>query len=102
MFCAILHLPARMDAIFSTDALIFEAASAYTHFRGIMGSNVDFMQTVLKPKKMHICVVRPIHVGHKNGPGTSITPTDLHHILHGLLFIRKTRIPRPLGGPKGP
>ena len=51
---------------------------------------------------IYIHVVRPIHVGPKTRTETSVTPTILHHILHALLFYRKTRIPSPLGVPEGP
>ena len=45
----IVHLPARMDAILKKIILTLQAASAYTHFRGVMGSNADFMENALKP-----------------------------------------------------
>ena len=44
-FGTILHFPAQTTAKFSTDAITFQAASARTHFRGVvMGSNIDFME----------------------------------------------------------
>ena len=52
-FGTILHFPAQIDAKFSTDALTFQAASARTHFRGVvMGSNVGFMEIAKKTRKM--------------------------------------------------
>ena len=49
---AIVHLPARMDAILKKIILTLQAASAYTHFKGgVMGSNADFMENGLKPEE---------------------------------------------------
>ena len=54
IFCTILHFAARMDAIFSKDALPFQAASAYTYFRRrFMGTNVNFAE--YPTKKRCIC-----------------------------------------------
>ena len=66
-----------------------------------MGSDADVMENCLKPAKYAnpCCPTHPCST--KNGPGTSITPTILHHILHALFFYRKTRMPSPLGGPGG-
>ena len=48
----IVHLPAPMDAILKKNILTWQAASAFTHFRGdVMGSNADFMENCLKPKE---------------------------------------------------
>ena len=47
----IVHLPARMDAILKKIMLTLQAASAYTHFRGGMGSNANFMENGLKPEE---------------------------------------------------
>ena len=56
-----------------------------------MGSNADFMENDLKPKKYAYpcCPAHPCWT--KNGPETSITPTILHHILHALFFYRKIK-----------
>ena len=47
----IVHLTARMDAILKKIILTLQAASAYTHFRGVVGSNADFMENGLKPEE---------------------------------------------------
>ena len=94
----IVHLPARIDAIFKKITLTLQAPSAREGcWGGVMGSNVDFKEIGLKPKKYAYprCPTHPCWT--KNGPETSITPTILHHILHALFFYRKTRIPSPPG-----
>ena len=94
----IVHLPARMDAILKKIILTLQAASAYTHFRGgVMGSNADFMENCLKPKKY----AYPSDSSKiKNRHETFITPTKSHENKTPRVFFHPASIgdgPRPPG-----
>ena len=97
----IVHLPARIDAIFKKIILTLKVASVRTHFRGGYGLKCRFYGNRVKPKK-YAYPRSPTHpCWTKNGSETSIDPTILHHILHALFFYRKTLIPSPLGAQGG-
>ena len=82
----IVQLPARMDAILKKIVLTLQAASAYTHFRGgVMGSNADFMEKVLKPEEY----AYPSNSSKiKNRHETFINPTQMPaHTPRGCGFL---------------
>ena len=92
----IVHLPARMDAIWKKIILTLQAASAYTHFKGgVMGSNADFMVNGLKPEEY----VYPSNSSKiKNRHETFINPTKIHENKTPSMFFHPASIgdgPRP-------
>ena len=92
----IVHLPARIDAIFKKIVLTLQAASARTHFRGgVMGSNADVMEICLKPEEY----AYPSNSSKiKNRHETFITPTKSHENKTPRVFFHPASIgdgPRP-------